>query len=330
MNISQARMLEMYYLMVLSRTFEYKLRELYQLGEPTSMTPYLGFGEEAVAVGTALALDDEDIYCPHFRGSAYRLAKGVPIRRLMALWFIREMGLAIQSHIQWNLIWQASTSLGAAVDIAVGASLACKLEGDHRVVVSLFGDGMSSLGNIHESMNFAGVFNLPIVFICVNNQYAMSTATSKSVAVQDIAIRSASYNFPGVIVDGNDVIEVYKITSDAIERARAGQSPTIIEAKTYRMSPHSENDEDQYRSESEKEAWAQRDPISSLEKKLALEGVTRDQIAEINAEVQNEVEDAVTDTLKMERLSPAKIVEMQEQLAREIYRTESENNGELD
>jgi TPP-dependent pyruvate/acetoin dehydrogenase alpha subunit len=330
MSINQTRMLEMYSWMVLSRTFEYKLRELYQLGEPTSMTPYLGFGEEAVAVGTALALGDDDIYCPHFRGSAYRLAKGVPIRRLLDLWFIREMGLAIQPHIQWNLIWQASTSIGPAVDIAVGAALACKLEGDHRVVVSLFGDGMSSLGNIHESMNFAGVFNLPIVFVCVNNQYAMSTATSKAVAVKDIASRSASYNFPGVIVDGNDVVEVYQTTSDAIKRAREGQSPTMIEAKTYRMSPHSENDEDHYRSESEKEAWAQRDPILSLEKKLTLEGVTSDQIAEINTEAQNKVEEAVTDTLGKERLSPIKIVEMQEQLAREMYRIESENEGELD
>jgi TPP-dependent pyruvate/acetoin dehydrogenase alpha subunit len=326
MDIDHTLLLEMYHWMVLSRAFELKLSELYRLKEPTSMTPYLGLGEEAVAVGTVLALADSDVYCPHFRGAAYRLAKGVPVRRLTDLWLMREMGLAIQPQPNWNLLWQASTSLGPAVDIAVGAALACKYKADQHVVVSIFGDGMSSLGNIHESMNFAAVFNLPIIFVCVNNQYAMSTPTSKGVAVQDIANRAVSYDFHGVIVDGNDVLEVYNTTVEAVQRARAGGRPTLIEAKTYRMSPHSENDEDQYRSESEKKAWAKKDPILRFEQYLAERGVIGEKLAEIRTDAQKEINVAVANTLRKKALAPSEIVERQEKLAKEIYRNRSEDN----
>ena len=312
-------MIQMYRLMTLSRTFEEELRRQSAQGEKTSMIPYLGIGQEAVPIGVCFAIRDEDILSPHFRGVAARLARGLSPKELMATWFARNMGLPIHPIPELNLMWQASTSLGASISIAVGAALAAKLRHTGQVAVSVFGDGTSNRGSFHEALNFAAVFKLAIVFVCENNQYAMSMPVSRGVPIKNIADRASAYGFPGEVVDGNDVMAVYEAVRKSVQRARRGLGPTLIEAKTYRLSSHSEHDEDEYRPEGEREEWERREPLRRLRTRLAEMGVAASDMAKTDRWAADEVEEAVRHAKQSPPMSREEMLERQQSICQDVY-----------
>jgi pyruvate dehydrogenase E1 component alpha subunit len=187
---------------------------------------------------------------------------------------------------------------GGGIPIAGGAGLSIKLRKTDQVSVGFFGDASSNNGTFHESLNFASVHRLPVVFVCENNKYGISVSQAKHQAIKDIAIRATSYDMPGVVVDGNDVFDVYGAASKAVRRARAGEGPTLIECKTYRWRGHHEGDPNQgrrYRTTEEIEEWKKKDPIPRLaEKLLEQKALTKKKMASIEAKVAEEIEEAVT------------------------------------
>jgi pyruvate dehydrogenase E1 component alpha subunit len=187
--------------------------------------------------------------------------------------------------------------LGSSVPVAVGAALAAHIRGDKFVSMAFFGDGASNQGALHESMNLASVWNLPVIFLCENNQYAVTTSYAETVAVDHVSDRASAYNMPGMLVDGQDAIAMYEATSAAVKRARAGEGPTLIEGLTYRFEEHSLGlgrvARGAYRDEAEIAEWRKRDPLDILEKTLISQGIaTREECDAINAETVEEVEKA--------------------------------------
>ncbi|MBC7261907.1 MAG: thiamine pyrophosphate-dependent dehydrogenase E1 component subunit alpha, partial [Chloroflexi bacterium] len=273
-------MTNIYRIMLLSRRFEEKIVELFHSGKTRCFTPHLGIGEEAVSVGAFYGLPKQDIISPHYRGStAAWLVRGLPAAELMSIYLGKKSAnSAYTMAVQWatnmalNVVGIASSILGGGIEIAVGAALGSKLGKTGQVVVNSFGDGTTNRGNFHEALNLAAVFKLPIVFVCQNNQWAMNMRITKAVSVGKISKRAAAYGFPGVTVDGNDVIAVHEAVQKAVQRARDGLGPTLVEAVTYRMSPHSERDPDQYRTEAERRKWRRKCPILRLEATLKAKG----------------------------------------------------------
>jgi pyruvate dehydrogenase E1 component alpha subunit len=188
----------------------------------------------------------------------------------------------------------ATGIVGAGIPIAVGAALSVKLKKERQVVVSFFGDGATNQGTFHEALNLASIWMLPVVFVCENNQYAVSFHVSKSTAVADIADRAVAYNIPGVIVDGNDVLAVYDAVYKAVQRAREGRGPTLIECKTYRWRGHFEGDPQLYRTKNEVEDWKKNCPIERFKTKLITDGLlTVEESERIQVELLREIEEAV-------------------------------------
>jgi TPP-dependent pyruvate/acetoin dehydrogenase alpha subunit len=184
--------------------------------------------------------------------------------------------------------------VGANVPIAAGLALAARRLGSDRVAVCFFGDGAANEGAVHEGMNMAAIWDLPVVFVCENNLYAASTPVSASFKIEDIADRAAAYGIPGVVVDGNDVVAVYEVAGEAIARARRGEGPTLIECKTYRLCGHSRSDPRTYRSKEEETLWEAKDPIPNLGERLKHMGlVTDESLAAIETEVEALIDDAV-------------------------------------
>jgi pyruvate dehydrogenase E1 component alpha subunit len=191
-------------------------------------------------------------------------------------------------------IISGSGLVGDSIPVAVGAALACQCQGTDRVVEVFFGDAASNRGDFHEGLNLAAVWKAPIIFICENNHYGWSLHISKQMAIDDIADRAQGYGFPGVVVDGNDVIDVYEKTQTAIQRARAGEGPTLLECKTYRWRGHSEREAMEYRPPEEIEAWKAKCPIKRLSRKLMDDGaLTEAEIEQIDQEVLEEIQAAV-------------------------------------
>ena len=195
--------------------------------------------------------------------------------------------------------------VGSALPVAVGAALGSKMQGNDRVVVSFFGDGASNQGACHEAMNLASIWNLPVIFLCENNQYAVTTHFTDTVAVENISDRAQAYNMPGVLVDGQDIMAMYEVTKEAVQRGRSGLGPTLIEARTYRYQEHSEALNrilrEEYRSEEELQEWKQRDPIDLFKALLIEQNIYSEE--EIN-ELQDNVAETVNDALEFARESP--------------------------
>ena len=292
---------ELYVTMRRIRAFEDKTADLFQEGVVKG-TAHSYKGEEAIAAGVCAALRDDDVIASYHRGHGHCIAKGARIDRMMAELMGRQtgycQGLGGSMHIadmELNIMG-ANGIVGAAMPLATGAGLAAKLRGTDHVAVAFFGDGASNQGVFHESLNLAAVWKLPVIFVCENNQYALSTSYRNTTAVSQVATRAASYEIPGITVDGNDSVEVYLVLCDAVERARAGEGPTLIEAMTYRHGQHSlrVNLRDP-RPEDEVESWLERDPIARMEKRLSSEGGFSDeQLDETGRAVEEELETAVT------------------------------------
>lgn len=299
MELTDKDLLAMYRWMVLGRLFEEKTFELLKLGKLVGFH-HPNVGQEAVDVGTCYNLRRDDTIMPTHRGKLKYLMKGVEMKTMWAGMYGRRngsgKGIGPASHSGDNSIGLlAGTGLiGSGIPISTGAALAMKLKKMDSVALHFFGDGASNRGDFHEALNMAGVMKLPIVYVCDNNCYAVSTHQSCAMAIEDIAVRAAGYGFPGVVVDGNDVLAVYEATQEAIARARRGEGPTLIECKTYRWYGHSIGDPQEYRTQDEVARWKERCPIRRFEEHLMKRGLmdeTRKQ--EIYNGVSIEIEEGV-------------------------------------
>ncbi|NNJ09210.1 thiamine pyrophosphate-dependent dehydrogenase E1 component subunit alpha [Chloroflexales bacterium ZM16-3] len=229
-------------------------------------------GHEAVSVGAALALEPNDVAAPMHRDLGCYLARGITPRRILAQYMGRSTGVSRgrdanihgMGDLNFGIVGFIS-HLPASLPVAVGMAQAFTLKGESRVAMAFYGDGSSSQGLAHESLNWASVFRLPVVFICENNQYAYSTPLSRQMNIVDIADRAAGYDMPGVVVDGNDFAAVYRAAHEAVKYARAGGGPTLIECKTMRMRGHAIHDNMAYVPKELLTEWAHRDPITLLE-----------------------------------------------------------------
>jgi len=284
------------------RNFELKVMEVHSAGEFAGAAhPYIG--EEAVAVGACAALEDTDYITGNHRSHGHPIAKGGRVDKAMAELYGRVDGYCKGKGGSMHLadysigILGESGILGSSVPVAVGAALAAHIRGDKFVSMAFFGDGASNQGALHESMNLASIWKLPVIFLCENNQYAVTTSYAETVAVDHVSDRAAAYNMPGMLVDGQDVVAMYEATSAAVARARAGEGPTLIEGLTYRFEEHSLGlgrvARGAYRDEAEIAEWRKRDPLDILEKTLITQGIaTREECDAINAETVKEVEEA--------------------------------------
>ncbi len=282
------------------RAFEERTIELFKEGIVKG-TAHSYIGEEAIASGVCANLRDDDYIASYHRGHGHCIAKGADMDRMMAELMGRETGycrgLGGSMHIadlDLNILG-ANGIVGAAMPLSTGAALATKLRGGDQVTVAFFGDGASNQGVFHESMNLASVWKLPVIFVCENNQYALSTSYRSTTAVKQVATRAIAYDMPGVTIDGNDPIEVSLVVREAVERARAGEGPTLIEAMTYRWGQHSMrvNIRDP-RPKEEYDEWIARDPIKRLETTL-IEGkvLPKKRIKEIDKAIKDELDSAV-------------------------------------
>jgi len=286
--------------MHLIRRFEEGAEESYMRGLIHG-TMHLSIGQEASAVGICLALTDEDQITSTHRGHGHSIAKGADVKRMFAEFFGKTTGycrgrggsMHIADVSKGNL--GANGIVGGGIPIAVGAALTAKKLKTGKVVVSFFGDGANNEGAFHEALNMASVWKLPVVFVCENNGYGMSTSVERSTAVPNIADRAAAYSMPGVIVDGNVLSQVAEAAHEAAERARSGEGPTLIECKTYRYRGHSKSDRNRYRTKEEIETWmTSRDPIALYEAQLLEFGVLdAAEIEAIRAEVEREIAEGI-------------------------------------
>src|ERR1051325_737900 len=294
MMMYDANPLDLYKTMLLIRRFEERCNSLFMAGKIPS-TLHLCIGQEAVATGVCAALRTDDYITSTHRPHGHAIAKGVSPRSIMAELMAKSTGCCKGKGGSMHVggmnvgMFPAIAIVGAGAPIAVGAALSAKMRGTDQVVTCFFGEGGANEGAVHEAMNMAAVWRLPVIFVCENNLYGASTPVGRVVAVEHIADRAAAYGMPGVIVDGNDVLAVREVTRQAVERARRGEGPTLIECKTYRLCGHSRSDACGYRTRDEEAEWRERDPLTVLAKVIAddaaLERIETDVAAEIDAAV---------------------------------------------
>lgn len=299
LSLKKEQFSEMYRKMLEIRLFEEKVFDLYGQNLVPG-TIHLYAGEEAVAVGVCSNLNVDDYITSTHRGHGHCIAKGADLRRTMAEILGKKTGYCKgkggSMHIADFAVGMlgATAVVGAGLPIAVGAGLSAKLRKTSQVVACFFGEGASNQGTFHESINMASVWALPVVFVCENNLYAMGTRQSRIMSIQNVADRAAAYGIPGVIVDGNDVLMVYEAARTAVERARAGKGPTLIECKTYRHKGHSRVDSGKYRPKEEVEEWLGKDPIKRFRQAMLGNGtLTQTELEHVETEVADEVADAV-------------------------------------
>ena len=259
-KLSNQQIVEMYKTMVLCKIFDDIAVKLQRQGR---IGPYVTIrGQEASQVASSFAMDDSDWMFPSYRESAAMIARKVPLKNIFTYWMGDERwaGDAANGN-NFPVAIPVSTQIPHAAGVAFGA----KIKGDRVASLAFFGDGATSRGDFHEAMNFAGLFKLPMVFLCQNNQWAISVPRSRQTASETIAQKAVAYGFEGIQVDGNDIFAVYKVTKEALEKAKNGDGPTLIECVTYRLSDHSTADDaKKYRTQEEVEFWKKRDPIDRL------------------------------------------------------------------
>jgi len=301
-DLSGDDVVAMYRTALLARILDQKMWSLNRMGKVRFVIS--GQGQEAAQVGSAWAIRaGHDVVLPYYRDFGVVLALGMSPYEIVLAVLARaddpnSGGRQMPNH--WGCrrlgIITGSSPIGTQLPHAAGLSLASVLGGDDRVTLCYFGEAASSKGDFHEALNFAGIHRLPVVFVCENNGYAISVEMSRQSAVPDVAARAASYGFEGVVVDGNDVFGVYAATRAAVERARAGEGPTLVECKTYRYLPHTSDDDDRrYRSTDEVEAWRQKDPVPRLRRYVLDQRLlSPEQVEGMEAEVRAEVNQAVT------------------------------------
>lgn len=297
--LGKPMLLDIYRKMVAVRTFEETAADLYLKGQlPGFLHVYIG--EEAVAAGVMAHLTPQDMITSTHRGHGHAVAKGARFDMMMAELFAKKTGYCHGKGGSMHIadldlgMLGANGIVGGGVPIATGAGLALKMKGTDRVTVCFFGDGGSNTGAFYEGVNLAAVWNLPVVFVCENNQYAESTPRTTHQKVQYVSDRAAAFNIPGETIDGMDVFEVYQKAGEAIDRARAGKGPTLLEARTYRFMGHFIGDPQPYRTKEEVEEWKQRDPILLFRRRVLGEGkISAAELDAIDAAIKKEIEAAV-------------------------------------
>ncbi len=299
MAIAKEKLIDMYRTMVRIRRFEERVsREFADGNIPGSVHVYIG--EEAVATGAIAHLRKDDYIMSTHRGHGHMIAKGGQTDRMMAELFAKKTGYCLGKGGSMHIadleigILGAAGIVGSGIPIATGAGLSAKMRGTDQVTLCFFGDGASNLGRFHEGINLGAVWKLPVIYICENNLWAVSVPTSCSLAISNIADRAIGYGIPGIVVDGMDVMAVYEAAGEAVARARRGEGPTLIEAKTYRFRGHFEGDSGTYRPKEEIEEWLKRDPLKSFkEKLLEMKLLTEKKADEIDQEMLAEIDQAV-------------------------------------
>jgi TPP-dependent pyruvate/acetoin dehydrogenase alpha subunit len=292
-------MRRLYAHMLKCRMVEERIRLLYRQGRFAG-NYFAAVGQEATEVGATLDLMPEDTIAPSHRNFVTHIMKGTPLRLMFAHIYGRkaspDQGRSAPAHCGYaplNIITPAST-IAAQLNIGTGVALAYKMQRKPNVVVALSGEGATSLGFWHEAVNFAAVHKLPIVFVVENNSYAESVPLALQTAVRDISIKARAYGIPGVTVDGNDVVAVYTAMREALDRARSGGGPTLLECKTYRWYGHSEIDPAKYRDPKELAYWKSRDPIPAMQRCLEAAGLWSDDWKEaLMAQFNREIDDAI-------------------------------------
>jgi acetoin:2,6-dichlorophenolindophenol oxidoreductase subunit alpha len=293
------RMIELLGQMERIRVFEETAEQLYMRGMIHG-TMHLSIGQEATAVGAIAALQPTDYILSTHRGHGHCLAKGADPGRMMAEFMGKETGYCRGLGGSMHIADVGGGNLGAngivagGLPISVGVGWSMKVQGRSEVCMVFFGDGASNEGAFHEALVCAAIWRLPIIFVCENNHYAMSLAVHAAVPTEDISERASAYHIPGVAVDGNDLLAVYEAAAAAVERARSGRGPTLIEAKTYRWRGHSKSDRNLYRTQDEIEMWKGRDPIAHFRAVLIGAGVLDEaQAAAITREAKEAINAAV-------------------------------------
>ena len=286
--------------MVLIRKFEEGAEESYMRGLIHG-TMHLSIGQEASAVASCMALSDQDKITSTHRGHGHCIAKGADLGKMFAEFFGKETGyckgrggsMHIADVEKGNL--GANGIVGGGLPIAVGAALSAKRLRTGAVTVCFFGDGANNEGAFHEALNMAAIWKLPVVFVCENNQYGMSTSMERSTAVKRVAERASAYAMPGVTVDGNDFSAVAEAVDAAVSRARKGEGPSLVENLTYRWRGHSKSDRNRYRTKEEIAKWQARDPIRRMADMLMDHGIlSEDDVAAIEASASKIIDDAIT------------------------------------
>ncbi len=304
MELTNQKLIDMYRKMLEIRRFEEKVAELYEKGDLAFAKGFihLYIGEEAVAVGACANLRKEDYITGTHRGHGHCIAKGARLDKMLAEICGKESGYCKgkggSMHIAEPALGILGTNgiVGAGIPQAVGAALSAKMRGTDQVCVCFFGDGASNTGAFHEALNLAALWKVPVIFVCENNLYAITVAASISTSVENIAERARAYGIPGVVVDGMDVLAVHHAVKEAVERARKGFGPTLIECKTYRFRGHFEGEmwgAEAYRKRDEIKKWIEKCPIQCFKRKLIEMKVLTEKEAEaVEASVAREVEEA--------------------------------------
>jgi TPP-dependent pyruvate/acetoin dehydrogenase alpha subunit len=297
--------LNLYRLMALTRAFEMRIIKI-STQKSIVETPHLCIGEEAIGVGACYGLRRDDFVLPTLRGRSVFITKGIPTAHLMAGVFGKATGPARgkwTSHHMGDLdkgILVGSLIIGSQFPTAVGAAMTFKLKKTDQVCLCFFGDGASNRGDFHEGLNMAAILNLPVVFICENNGYALYTPVEQNLRIKDIAMRAQGYGMPGVTIDGNDVVEVHQTVKEAVDRARKGGGPTLIECKTYRLRPHCEKFQEIRPKEELDRCW-ECCPIDRYRKELTARGVLD---AETDEKILREAEEEIDQAVKFADESP--------------------------
>lgn len=298
-DYSKKQLARFFHQMILVREFELRAIEERRRG----LIP--GFihscvGQEATAVGACEALTQEDVITSTHRGHGHLLGKGGDPNFMMAELAARSPGYCLGRGGSLHMsdfdlgILGANGIVGGGFPAAAGAALAFQMRKEKRIALTFFGDGAINEGTFHESANLAGLWKLPVIFFCENNLYGEGTPQHKQAPIKDLAKRAGGYGFPGVIVDGNDVIAVYESVKEARKRALAGKGPTFIEGKTYRFRGHYEGDPQVYRLPGEMDEWQKRDPIPTYKKRLVESGeISEAELEEIIGSVQKKLDKAV-------------------------------------
>ncbi|NWF79844.1 MAG: thiamine pyrophosphate-dependent dehydrogenase E1 component subunit alpha [Chloroflexi bacterium] len=313
---SFATILDIYTRMLKIRRFEEQVGQLFAQGQLPGFV-HLYIGEEAVAAGVCAALRDDDYIVSTHRGHGHVLAKGGDMRRMMAELFGKATGYCKGKGGSMHIADFAIGMLGACgivgggIPVAVGAALSAWYRGSDQVAVSFFGDGAANEGSFHESLNLASTMRLPAIFVCENNQYGEFTPAHRAMNIRDIAGRAAGYGIPGVIVDGTDALAVYTASAVAVARARAGQGPTLIEARTHRRSGHAEGEQaflagQEYRSAEELAAMRAGDPLARLHRTIVAGALIPDAQLE---ELDQTISQAVAEAVAFARQSPEPALE---------------------
>src|SRR5699024_2373973 len=285
-SLNDEQLVYLYKTMIYSRIIDEKALSYQRQGRMLTYAPNIG--QEAAQVGSAYAMEEDDWLVPSFRELGALLIRGVPLEKIYLYWYGNEFG----SHLEADMkVLPVSVPISSQFQHATGIGMANNIKKENNVVVTYVGDGGTSHGDFHEALNFASVFKVPVVFIVQNNQYAISLPRHRQTASKTIAQKAVAYGMPGILVDGNDIFAMYSATKEAINRARNGEGPTLIEAYTYRLGAHTTSDDPtKYREDAEVEEWKEKDPILRFKKYLLAKGLINDEWEE---KIKKELNDKV-------------------------------------